>query len=171
MLADDPAFYDIKAMFAWWMLRDTVGGDTLGRAIRAYNPAQDKDALAMQRLIEAQAKRDLAWFFNDWVYRDRGLPDLTIQTAFTRPLLATDSATPAFSATVTVGNLGETAAEVPLVIHTEKGDVSARVLVKGKSTAVQRMTVPGQPTSATVNDGSVPEANVSNNTYTFTKTE
>ena len=170
--AADPAFYSIKATFVWWMLRDMIGDEALGRAIRAYNPAQDKDASTMQRLIEAQAKRDLAWFFEDWVYRDRGLPDFTIQTAFARPMLTENSAAaPAFSATITVANLGEAAAEVPLLIHTEKGDVSARVLVKGNSTTVHRMTLPAEPTSATVNDGSVPEANVSNNTYTFSKAQ
>ena len=32
----------------------------------------------MQRLIEAELpeKRDLETFFDDWVYRDRGLPQL-----------------------------------------------------------------------------------------------
>jgi aminopeptidase N len=169
--ATDPAYYSIKAMFAWWMLRDMIGDDALGRAIRAYNPAQDKEPATMQRLIEAQAKRDLEWFFDDWVYRDRGLPDFTIETAFTRAMLTEGSATPAVSATITIANLGEATAEVPLLIHTEKGDVSARVLVKGKSKTVYHMQLPAQPTSATVNDGSVPEANVSNNTYTFGKTE
>jgi hypothetical protein len=168
-ISTDPAYYSIKAMFVWWMLRDMIGDEALERAIRAYNPAQDKEPATMQRLVEAQSKRDLEWFFDDWVYRDRGLPDFTIESAFTRALLAEGNANPAFSVSITIANLGEAGAEVPLVIHTEGGDVSARVLVKGKSNTVYRMQVPAQPTTATVNDGSVPEANVSNNTYTFSK--
>jgi hypothetical protein len=167
--ATDPAYYSIKAMFVWWMLRDMVGEEALRRAIRAYNPALDKEPSTMQRLIEVQAKRDLEWFFDDWVYRDRGLPDFKIEAGFARALLAQGGGTQGAAATITIANLGEAAAEVPLVVHTEDGDVSARVVVRGNSKTVNHMLLPAQPTSATVNDGSVPEANVSNNTYTFGK--
>ncbi len=123
----------------------------------------------MQRLIEAQSKKDLEWFFDSWVYRDRGLPDFRIESAFSRPLLASGGTTDqaGASVTVTVENVGEAAAEVPLVVHTAMGDVTARVQVNGKSKAVQRIQVPAEPISVTANDGSVPEANITNNIYTF----
>ena len=68
-------FYRSKAMFVWWMLRDTVGESALKKALASYRPDQDKEPSYMQHLLEAQSERDLEWFFDDWVYRDRGLPD------------------------------------------------------------------------------------------------
>ena len=41
----------------------------------------------MPRLISAQTQRDLEWFFDDWVYRDRGLPDFKVESAFSRKTL------------------------------------------------------------------------------------
>jgi len=122
----------------------------------------------MQRLVEAQSKKDLEWFFDDWVYRDRGLPDFKIDTAFARPLLSTSTKAPSVSVTVTVANLGNAGAEVPVIVHTDSGEMSDRVMVKAKSSAVVRIQVPSQPTSVTVNDGSVPEEVITNNTYKFT---
>jgi hypothetical protein len=166
--ANDPAYYNIKAMFVWWMLRDMVGNDALQHAVRAYYTTPDKDAATFQKLVEAQSKKDLEWFFDDWVYRDRSLPDFTIQSAFSRPLLSSSSSkTEGVSVTVTVANLGNAGAEVPVVVHTAYGEMSDRVVVKAKSTAVVRIQVPSKPTSVTVNDGSVPEAVINNNTYTF----
>ncbi len=167
--ATDPAFYNIKAMFVWWMLRDIVGDEALQRAVRAYDPAKDKEPATMQRLIEAQSKRDLEWFFDSWVYRDRGLPDFRVESAFSRPLLASGDASPKppVVITVTVENIGNAGAEVPIVVHTGMGDVTARVVVNGKSKAVQRIQAPADPVSITVNDGSVPEANITNNTFKF----
>ena len=68
--------YRSKAMYVWWMLRDMVGEAALKKALAAYRPEQDKEPSYMPRLIAAQTQRDLEWFFDDWVYRDRGLPIL-----------------------------------------------------------------------------------------------
>jgi aminopeptidase N len=160
--ATDPTYYSIKAMFVWWMLRDMVGDQPLQRAIQSYRPDQDKEPSYFQQLLQAQSKRDLEWFFDDWVYRDRGLPDFRIATAFVRAMLSDN-----ISVTVTVENLGDVAAEVPVTVHTDKGDATQRVLVKGKSKAVQRFQVISQPTVAVVNDGSVPEIDLANNHYKF----
>src|SRR5207237_7613268 len=73
-----PVLYRTKAPYVWWMLRDMVGDDALKKALAAYRPEQDKESSYMQHLIEAQAKRDLGWFFDDWVYDDRGLPDFRV---------------------------------------------------------------------------------------------
>src|SRR3984957_13326188 len=78
----DDALYRSKAMCVWWMLRDMVGEAALKKAIAAYRPEQDKEPSYMPRLIAAQTQRDLEWFFDDWVYRDRGLPDFKIESAF-----------------------------------------------------------------------------------------
>ena len=76
--------YRSKAMCVWWMLRDMVGDAALKKAIAAYRPEQDKEPSYMPRLIAAQTQRDLEWFFDDWVYRDRGLPDFKIESVFSR---------------------------------------------------------------------------------------
>ena len=77
--------YRSKAMYVWWMLRDMVGeAAELKKAIAAYRLQQDKEPSYMQRLIAAQTQRDLEWFFDDSVYRDRGLPDFRVESASAR---------------------------------------------------------------------------------------
>jgi aminopeptidase N len=70
----DETYYRSKAAYVWWMLRDMVGDDALKQAIAKYRAEDDKDPNMWSGLIEAAAKRDLGWFFDDWVYQDRGLP-------------------------------------------------------------------------------------------------
>ena len=72
----DEELYRSKAMCVWWMLRDMVGEPALKKALASYRPDEDKEPSYMQRLIQAQTKKDLEWFFDDWVYHDRGLPEL-----------------------------------------------------------------------------------------------
>ena len=73
-----------KAMYVWWMLRDLIGEPALKKALAAYRPERDNDPSYMPRLIAAQTQRDLEWFFDDWVYRDRGLPDFKVESVFPR---------------------------------------------------------------------------------------
>lgn len=160
--ATDPTYYSIKAMYVWWMLRDMLGENALQHAIQAYRPAQDKEPSYVQRLVETQAKRNLEWFFDDWVYRDRGLPDFRIVSGFVRTMLADN-----ISVTLTVEDLDGASAEVPVFVRAEKSEVSTRMLVKAKSSAVQRVQMPTSPDLAIVNDGSVPESDTTNNEYKF----
>ncbi len=156
----DEFYVQAKSMNVWWMLRDVVGEDALTAALHHYKAADDKDASYMQKLIEAQAHRDLEWFFDDWVYRDRGLPDFHIVSVYPRQLL-----NGGYMVTVTVENLGEAAADVPVTLHLEKGEASERLVVPGKSRASVRIQAASLPREITVNDGSVPESDVSNNAY------
>jgi hypothetical protein len=89
--------YRSKAMFVWWMLRDMIGEDALKQALATYQPEQDKDPAYMQHLLAAHSKRNLQWFFDDWVYADRGLPDFQVASAY-----AHGSVTPGYSVTITV---------------------------------------------------------------------
>ncbi len=66
-------FYRSKAMYVWWMLRDMIGESALKQVLAAYRPDADTTPGYLQHLIEAQTKRDLGWFFDDWVYRDSWL--------------------------------------------------------------------------------------------------
>ncbi len=158
--------YRSKAMCVWWMLRDMVGDVALKKAIAAYRPEQDKEPSYMPRLIAAQTQRDLEWFFDDWVYRDRGLPDFKVESVFSRKTM-----TGSFMLTITLGNLGTAGAEVPLVVKFTGGEVMRRLEVKAKSKAVIRVEVPLAPQEIVVNDGSVPESDVTNNTFKIEATE
>ena len=149
-----------KSMYVWWMLRDMVGDAALKKALAAYHPEQDKEPSYMPRLISAQTQRDLEWFFDDWVYRDRGLPDFKVESAFSRKTMAN-----AFMLTVTVNNLGTAGAEVPVVIKFAGGEVTKRLKIRAKDKATVRVETPGAAQEVRVNDGSVPEPNLTNNAF------
>lgn len=151
--------YRSKAMSVWWMLRDMIGDSALKKAIQSYRPQQDKEPSYMPRLIAAQTQRDLEWFFDDWVYRDRGLPDFEVESAYSRKTM-----TNAFLLTVTVDNLGLSGAEVPLLVKFAGGETLKRLEVRGKSKATIRVETPAVPQEVKVNDGSVPESDTTNNT-------
>jgi len=152
--------YRSKAMCVWWMLRDMIGDAALKKALAAYKPEQDREPSYMPRSIQAQASRDLEWFFDDWVYRDRGLPDFKVESAFSRKTM-----TDLYILTVTVDNLGAAGAEVPVTVTYAGGTVTKRLEVRGKSKAVTRVEVTGVPQEVVVNDGSVPESDMTNNVY------
>jgi hypothetical protein len=152
--------YRSKAMHVWWMLRDMVGESALKKALAAYRPEQDKEPSYMPRLIAAQTQRDLEWFFDDWVYRDRGLPDFKVESAFPRKTM-----TGSFMLTITLDNLGSAGAEVPITVKSAGGDVTKRLEVRAKSKAVIRIEVPAAPQEIVVNDGSVPESDMTNNVF------
>ncbi len=152
--------YRSKAMFVWWMLRDMVGEPALKKAFAAYRPEQDKDASYMPRLIAAQTQRDLQWFFDDWIYRDRGLPDFKVESAF-----SSKTPTGSFMLTITLDNLGTAGAEVPIVVKFNGGEIMRRMEVHAKNKAVTRVEVPAAPQEIVVNDGSVPERNMANNVF------
>jgi hypothetical protein len=114
----------------------------------------------MQRLIQAQTQKDLEWFFDDWVYRDRSLPDFKVESAFTRKTLPEG-----YMLTVTITNLGAAGAEVPLTVKYAGGEVTQRLVVRGKSSGVTRVQVPKPPEEIVVNDGSVPENDKANNVF------
>ena len=156
--AGDEVFFRTKAMFVWWMLRDMVGDEALERAIRAYRPEQDKDASYLQRVLAAQFHRDLEWFFDDWVYRDRGLPEFHIAEVYPRKLIPED-----WSVTVAVENSGEAGAEVPVAVRADQGEERKRLEVRAHEKASVRIPIPVVPKLAVVNDGSVPAFEMDNN--------
>jgi hypothetical protein len=153
-------FYRTKAMYVWWMLRDMVGEPALKKALANYHPEQDKEPSYVQRLIEAQSKKDLEWFFDDWVYRDRGLPDFHVASVYPRKTLRG-----IYLVTVTLENLGHAGAEVPITVRFQGGETKARLEVRGDSHASVRVETSALPEEVIVNDGSVPEADLSNNTF------
>jgi hypothetical protein len=154
------AFYRSKAAYVWWMLRDMLGEEALKKALANYRLEQDKDLAYLQHLLEVQSTRDLGWFFDDWVYHDRGLPDFRVESAFPRKASQDN-----YLVTVNVENLGSAGAEVPLKIQFDGGEMTQRVEVRGKGKATVRVATPKPPKQIVVNDGSVPESNLTNNTF------
>jgi len=151
--------YRSKAMYVWWMLRDMVGEQALKKVFGLYHPEQDKEPSYMPHLIQSQTQRDLEWFFDDWVYRDRGLPDLKVESAFSRKTAS------GYLLTITVANLGGAGAEVPLTVEFAGGEIGRRLEVRAKSKAVIRVETSAAPIEIVVNDGSVPESDISNNRF------
>ena len=152
-------FYRSKAMYVWWMLRDMLGDPTVKAVLAAYREDQDKETSYVQHLFAAQSKRDLEWFFDDWVYRDRGLPDFRVVSVYPRQTMRET-----YLVTVTVENLGEVAAEVPVMAPYQGVETTERIEIKAKSKNSVRLQMQAAPTEATVNDGSVPETDFTNDT-------
>ena len=163
----DELYLRVKAGFVFWMLHDMLGDTTLQHALAAYRPAADREPTYFQKLLEVQTRHDLEWFFDDWVYRDRGLPDFHIATAYSRKLLSSSGEGNQYQVTVTIENSGSAGAEVPVKVETAKGERVARVLVRAHDKGYARVEVPELPTRVVVNDGSVPESKTGNNVYVF----
>lgn len=165
---NDELFYRTKAAFVWEMLREMLGDDAIKTFISRYRAADDKEGSYVQHLLEnaGTTHRDLEQFFDDWVYRDRGLPEFRISAAFPRELIAQSGNTkPSYVVAVTVENTGGAWAEVPVVVRAGKDERSVRLAVPARSKAVARVTFPTVPEEVIVNDGSVPEADVSDNRF------
>jgi hypothetical protein len=160
---NDELYLRGKGSFVLWMLRDMVGDTAMQSALSAYHPGADKDPSYLQRLLHTSSKQDLEWFFDDWVYRDRGLPDFHVESAYTRPVL--NETAQSFLVTATIENRGQAGAEVPVLVQTPSGERSVRVLVKAGEKGTGRLDVAVAPDKIVVNDGSVPEGNMNGNVY------
>ncbi len=159
--AISPVYYRTKATYVLWMLRDVAGDPTLSAALRAYDPAMDLGAQTTPSLFEklleqAGQRRDLSWFFADWVDADNGLPDLSIQSAYPTPEEGGN-----WLVAVNVSNAGYATAEVPVTVRTASTTVTERLRVPPRGSAVQRVLIQGRPTEVQVNDGTVPETQAS----------
>jgi hypothetical protein len=165
-LATSPIYYRTKATYVFWMLRDLAGDAALSAAFRAYDPAADvskgylgdRGPGTFEKLLLEQVggRRDLSWFFADWVNADKGLPDLSIDSVFPAPAQAGN-----WLVAVNISNAGYPAAEVPVTVTSDSNSVTQRVMVPGHGKAVQRILILGKPTQVQVNDGTVPETQAS----------
>ncbi len=156
--ASDEVYYRTKAAAVLWMLRSIVGDAALQQALQAYrNDKLDNDPKEFQKVLEHSAKRDLAWFFEDWVYRDRGLPDLSIASVTPRPLDKIGNKGAGWLVAIEVKNDGDAAAEVPVTLRSGTLTSTQRLRIAGRSSASTRMVFEGTPSEVIVNDGSVPE--------------
>jgi hypothetical protein len=152
-----------KGSFVFWMLRDMLGDAVLQKALAAYRPANDTSTAYFQGLLEEGHKRNLEWLFDDWIYRDRGLPNFHIENVYARPLLGDPNKLSLV--TVTLENRGGAGAEVPVTVQSATGERSLRILVPAHQKTSERVQLPDMPTHAIVNDGSVPVQSSSEGTF------
>jgi hypothetical protein len=158
ILAHDEVYYRTKAAAVLWMLRSLVGDDALKHALQVYRTDKmDSDPKEFQRVLEKSAKRDLAWFFDDWVYRDRGLPDLSIANVTLRALDRIGDKSNGYLVSIEVKNDGDAAAEVPVTVRSGELTSTQRLRIPGRSNASTRVVFEGTPDEVIVNDGTVPE--------------
>jgi hypothetical protein len=156
--ATDDIYLRTKSAYVLWMLREIAGDEALTQALHDYNSVADTQPEYFQRLVESASHKDLQWFFDDWVYRDRGLPDLHITNVVSHRI---DTAAPSWLVSVDIANQGYAVAEVPVVIHAGDASESQRARVPGRGTITVRAVLHTQPTSVTVNNGATPEVNAS----------
>jgi hypothetical protein len=172
--AGTDVYLRLKSAAVLWQLREIVGEDLFRNTITNYrhslmvSPGLDHDPAAFERSMEKTCSRDLSWFFDDWVYADRGLPDLVITQVNPRPILPKSGQASGYLVAVDIRNDGDAVAEVPVTIRSasdaEPLTASARVRIPGHSTGSTRIVFEGTPDSVQVNDGSVPEIVTSTHT-------
>jgi hypothetical protein len=157
--ARDEVYYRTKAAAVLWMLRSIVGEEAMKQALQLYrqDESADVDPKQFQRVLERASKRDLGWFFDDWVYRDRGLPDLTIASVTPRKLPAKGVGDESWLIAIEVRNDGDAAAEVPVTVRSGTLTTTEKLRIMGRSTASTRIVFAGRPDEVVVNDGGVPE--------------
>ncbi len=164
--ATSPVYYRTKATYILWMLRDLVGDEALGAALRASNSASNEKSASdpsvdtphsFQAALKTSAPgKNLGWLFADWIDADHGLPDLTIDKVFPNAVQSGN-----WLVSVTISNAGYAAAEVPVTVRSATNNTTERVLVPARSTVTPRILVQGKPTEAQVNDGTIPETQAS----------
>ena len=155
-----PVYYRTKATYILWMLRDLVGDDALGAALRASNAVSKEICVGCRRrftaafqeaLKTAAPGKNLNWLFADWIDADHGLPDLTIDKVFPNAVQSGN-----WLVSVTISNAGYAAAEVPVTVRSETNKTTERVLIPARGTVTPRILVQGKPTEVQVNDGTGP---------------
>lgn len=164
--ATSPVYYRTKAAYILWMLRDLVGDDALGAALRESNAAAktkasgsnsgDRSPSFQSELKTAAPRQNLAWLFADWIDADHGLPDLTIDRVFPNAVQSGN-----WLVSVTLSNAGYAAVEVPVTVRSATQSTTDRVFVPARGTVTPRLLIQGKPSEVQVNDGTVPETQAS----------
>jgi hypothetical protein len=157
LIARDPVYYRTKATYVFWMLRDLAGDDALARALREYQPGADTAGTEFEQVLERTSGKDLKWFFENWVYHDRGLPDLSIAGVYPNK----SSVPGSYIVAVEVTNSGTAEAQVPVSVSSGTTTVTESLRVPAKSRVSHRFLLQGHPAEVAVNDGTVPEVEAS----------
>jgi hypothetical protein len=158
--AHDEAYYRAKAAAVLFMIRSTVGDDVMKQALRKYREyarkATVEDPHEFQRVLEEAYGKRLGWVFDDWVYNDRGLADLSIVGVTPRSLTSKAKNT-SWLVAVEIRNQGNVTVEVPVTVRSGNLTATERVLIGPQSSTSTRILFEGTPQEVLVNDGTVPE--------------
>ena len=157
LIARDPVYYRTKATYVFWMLRDLAGDDALARTLREYQPGADTAGTEFEQVLQQTSGKDLKWFFENWVYHDRGLPDLSIAGVYPNK----SSVPGSYIVAVDVTNSGTAEAQVPVSVSSGTATVTEMLRIPAKSKVSHRFVLQGQPEEVAVNDGTVPEVEAS----------
>jgi len=159
----DPTLDRTKSAAVWWMLRSIVGDDALKQSLRAYraNPKLDRDPAGFEQTLEQLSHMELRWFFDNWVYQDRGLPDISIVNVTPSQLETHDRLPSGWLVAVEVRNDGYAEAEVPVTVRSATAAETHLLRIPGRASASTRILFSGTPQQVQVNDGSVPETQTS----------
>lgn len=157
--ASSEVYYRTKAASVLWMLRSITSDEALKQALKLYrkNRAADATAEGFEEVLEETSHKDLKWFFDDWVYRDRGLPDISIVNISPRPAAAQGGKSAGWLVAVGVRNDGDAVAEVPVTVRSGTLTTTERLRVPGRSNAAIRIVFQDTPEEIIVGDGTVPE--------------
>ncbi len=164
--ASEDVYYRTKASAVLWMLRSIAGDEALKQTFFSYRKdhKQDQDPLAFEAVLEKNAHKDLRWFFDDWVYRDRGLPDLSIVNVTPRELPAQGGKPAGWLVSAEVRNDGDAVADVPVTVRSGTLSATQRLRIPGRSSTSTRILFEGTPEEVLVNDGTVPELRTTTHT-------
>jgi len=158
LAAYDTVHLSTKANYVLWMLRDLGGDDALAAALQAYDPAQDASPDYFEKLVEKASGKDLKWFFDAWVYRDLGLPDLSIAGVFpAKSAGAAQSPESQWLVAFDLANDGYAEVEVPVTVVSTTTSITERLRIPARGKLSHRVLIGGLPTEVRVNDGTVPE--------------
>jgi hypothetical protein len=168
--ASGEVFYRNKAAAVWWMLRAIAGDDALKLALQTYRKDSriDRAPQGFEQTLESVTHKDLAWFFRDWVYNDRGLPDLHIASVTPSQLQPNGAAAAGWLVAVEVHNDGFAEAEVPVIVRSADAKETRQLRVPARSGASVRIVFAGRPDQVQINDGTVPETESSTHTRDIT---
>ncbi len=161
--ATGDVFYRTKAAAVWWMLRGIVGDPDLQRTLQAYrkDPKLDRDPAGFEHTLEQLSHKDLHWFFENWVYQDRGLPDLSIVNVTPSQLEPRNGIYSGWMVAVEVHNDCYAEAEVPITVRSPTASETHLLRIPGRTCASTRIVFSGTPQQVQVNDGSIPETQTS----------
>ncbi|HEY0163166.1 MAG TPA: hypothetical protein VGB69_10845, partial [Edaphobacter sp.] len=162
--AHDEVYYRAKSAAVLWLLRSVTGDDAMKKALQLYrdevrhaDPKAPEDPHAFQRVLEAASHMDLSALFDDWVYNDRGLADLSIVNVTPRSLPARNGKGVSWLVAVEIRNAGSVAVDVPVTVRSGTLTSTQRVHIDARSSTSTRIVFEGVPKEVLVNDGTIPE--------------
>lgn len=161
--ATSAVYYRTKATYVLWMLRNLAGNTALQSALQDYDPAQDTTPEYFEHLLEKTCGKDLGWFFENWVYQDRGLPDLSIGNVFT-----SSEAHQQTMVAIDLSNDGYAETAAPVTVKSAGTAVTNWVRIPARTHMTYHVIFQENPTEVDVNDGTVPEVQDSVHVKTLT---